>query len=67
MASLSSRLVTALLIVARVKHRRGNPSQVEQYVREHTVRPAVRPATAAGPQGGLFGGHPTRLSLYGNR
>jgi len=33
-------MVTALLIMARVKHRRGNPSQVERYVREHTVRPA---------------------------
>jgi epsilon-lactone hydrolase len=40
MPSLSSRMVTALLILARVKHRRGNRSQVEQYVREHTVRPA---------------------------
>jgi acetyl esterase/lipase len=33
-------MVTALLIVARVKQRRGKPSQVEQYVREHAVRPA---------------------------
>jgi hypothetical protein len=33
-------MVTALLIVARVKPRRGKPSQVEQYVREHAVRPA---------------------------
>jgi monoterpene epsilon-lactone hydrolase len=40
MPSLSSRLVTALLIVTRARHRRGSPANVERYVREHTVRPA---------------------------
>lgn len=41
MPSLSSRMLTALLIVAGVKQRRGgDASHVEQYVREHTVRPA---------------------------
>src|ERR1700688_1174737 len=40
MPSLSSRLVTALLIVTRYRHRLDSASNVERYVREHTVRPA---------------------------
>jgi acetyl esterase/lipase len=40
MPSLSSRLVTALLIVTRHRHRLDSASKVERYVREHTVRPA---------------------------
>jgi acetyl esterase/lipase len=40
MPSLSSRLVTALLIVTRYRHRLDSPSKVERYVREHSVRPA---------------------------
>lgn len=40
MPSLSSRLVTALLIVTRYRHRLDSASKVERYVREHSVRPA---------------------------
>ena len=40
MPSLSSRLVTALLILTRYRHRLDSASNVERYVREHSVRPA---------------------------
>jgi epsilon-lactone hydrolase len=40
MPSLSSRMLTALLIVTRVRQRRADPSKVERYIREKTVRPA---------------------------
>jgi acetyl esterase/lipase len=40
MPSISSRMVTALLIASRYRHRLDSPSKVEQYVHEHSVRPA---------------------------
>jgi acetyl esterase/lipase len=40
MPSLSSRLVTALLIMTCYRHRLDSASNVERYVREHSVRPA---------------------------